>query len=206
MLSVTAASLGMALVSLIEAKGADLEGSRTLMYSYGSGLAAGMFVLKGRAVSGAFALQHLQSKVQAVITMLQQLLVTHDWHASSTYVCVPFVAYMMRLLIAKLSAMVLPDPKSRHLICMHLLSQLQTQAVQSFQACFFIADLQVLLHERLQRRSKCSPAEFVEDMLHLEQRFETADYTPMSSITTLQPHTYYLGHVDHAFCGSYSRV
>lgn len=128
MLSVTAASLGMALVSLIEAKGADLEGSRILMYSYGSGLAAGMFVLKGRAVAGAFALQHLQSKVQAVITMLQQLLVTHDWHAS-TYVSVPFVAYMMRLLIAKLSAMVLPDPESGHLICMHLLSWLQTQAV-----------------------------------------------------------------------------
>ncbi len=59
-----AASLGMALASMIEAKGADLEGSKILMFSYGSGLAAGMFVLKGRAVPGAFALHHLQSKVR----------------------------------------------------------------------------------------------------------------------------------------------
>ncbi|KAL0043896.1 hypothetical protein WJX82_003072 [Trebouxia sp. C0006] len=57
------ASLGMALASLIEAKGADLEGSKILMFSYGSGLAAGMFVLKGKAVPGAFALHHLQNKV-----------------------------------------------------------------------------------------------------------------------------------------------
>ncbi|DBA70992.1 TPA: hypothetical protein ACH3X2_011428 [Trebouxia sp. C0005] len=57
------ASLGMALASLIEAKGAGLEGSKILVFSYGSGLAAGMFVLKGRAVPGAFALHHLQSKV-----------------------------------------------------------------------------------------------------------------------------------------------
>ncbi|KAL0024918.1 hypothetical protein WJX77_002506 [Trebouxia sp. C0004] len=57
------ASLGMALASLIEAKGADLEGSKLLMFSYGSGLAAGMFVLKGRAIPGAFALHRLQSKV-----------------------------------------------------------------------------------------------------------------------------------------------
>lgn len=59
-----AASLGMALASLIEAKGAGLEGSKILVFSYGSGLAAGMFVLKGRAVPGAFALHHLQSKVR----------------------------------------------------------------------------------------------------------------------------------------------
>ena len=59
-----AASLGMALVSLIEAKGADLEGSKILMFSYGSGLASGMFVLKGRAILSAFALHHLQSKVR----------------------------------------------------------------------------------------------------------------------------------------------
>lgn len=51
------------MASLLEAKGADLDGSRLLMYSYGSGLAAGMFILRGRAVPGAFALQQLQSKV-----------------------------------------------------------------------------------------------------------------------------------------------
>ena len=54
----------MALASLIEAKGADLEGSKILMFSYGSGLAAGMFVLKGKAVPSAFALHHLQNKVR----------------------------------------------------------------------------------------------------------------------------------------------
>ncbi len=63
-INIPAASLDMALVSLIEAKGADLEGSKILMFSYGSGLAAGMFVLKGRAVPGAFALHHLRSKVR----------------------------------------------------------------------------------------------------------------------------------------------
>lgn len=61
---ISAASLGLALVSLIEAKGAELEDSRILLYSYGSGLAAGMFVLRGRAVPGAFALQQLQRQVR----------------------------------------------------------------------------------------------------------------------------------------------
>lgn len=59
-----AASLGMALASLIEAKGADLEGASILMYSYGSGLAAGMFVLKGRSCAGKLNLQMMQSQVQ----------------------------------------------------------------------------------------------------------------------------------------------
>ncbi len=80
---ISAASLGMALASLIEAKGADLEGSKILMFSYGSGLAAGMFVLKGRAVPGAFALHDLQSKVRlsncsAQALPLQCVLVAHD--------------------------------------------------------------------------------------------------------------------------------
>ena len=59
-----AASLGMALASLINAKGADLEGATTLMYSYGSGLAAGMFVLKGRSCAGKFGLLEMQFKVK----------------------------------------------------------------------------------------------------------------------------------------------
>lgn len=53
----------MALASLIDAKGADLEGATALMYSYGSGLAAGMFVLKGRSCAGKFSLLEMQSKV-----------------------------------------------------------------------------------------------------------------------------------------------
>lgn len=60
-----AASLGMALASLIEAKGADLEGASILMYSYGSGLAAGMFVLKGRSCAGKLNLQMMQSQVRS---------------------------------------------------------------------------------------------------------------------------------------------
>ena len=59
-----AASLGMALASLIDAKGADLEGASILMYSYGSGLAAGMFVLKGRSCAGMFSLPMMQSQVR----------------------------------------------------------------------------------------------------------------------------------------------
>ena len=59
-----AASLGMALASLIDAKGAGLEGTSILMYSYGSGLAAGMFVLKGRSCAGLFSLQMMQSQVR----------------------------------------------------------------------------------------------------------------------------------------------
>lgn len=54
----------MALASLIDAKGADLEDATILMYSYGSGLAAGMFVLKGRSCAGKFSLQKMQSKVR----------------------------------------------------------------------------------------------------------------------------------------------
>ncbi|KAL3138589.1 hypothetical protein ABBQ32_006356 [Trebouxia sp. C0010 RCD-2024] len=59
-----AASLGMALASLIDAKGAHLEGATILMYSYGSGLAAGMFVLKGRSCAGMFSLQTMQPQVR----------------------------------------------------------------------------------------------------------------------------------------------
>ena len=53
----------MALASLIDAKGADLEGATTMMFSYGSGLAAGMFVLKGRSCAGKCSLLELQSQV-----------------------------------------------------------------------------------------------------------------------------------------------
>lgn len=63
-LCVHAASLGMALASLIDAKGTDLENANILMYAYGSGLAAGMFVLKGRRSAGNFSLQKIQSKVR----------------------------------------------------------------------------------------------------------------------------------------------
>lgn len=54
----------MALASLIDVKGADLEGARIVMYSYGSGLAAGMFVLRGRSCAGEFSLRSMQSKVR----------------------------------------------------------------------------------------------------------------------------------------------
>lgn len=59
------ASLGMALASLVEAKGASLENATVMMYSYGSGLAAGMFVLRGRSGTAEFNLPLLQSKVRS---------------------------------------------------------------------------------------------------------------------------------------------
>ena len=69
-----AASLPLALASLIEAKGSQLEGSRILMYSYGSGLAAGMFMLKARKVAGCFALDQLQKKVSSASKAAAELL------------------------------------------------------------------------------------------------------------------------------------
>ena len=66
-----AASLGMALASLIEAKGTELESRNVLMYSYGSGLAASMFILKGKARAGAFNLKQLQSKVSFLLLCKQ---------------------------------------------------------------------------------------------------------------------------------------
>ena len=64
----------MALASLIAAKGAHLEGASILMYSYGSGLAAGMFVLKGRPCAGKFSLQNMQSKVRSEQSCCMQLM------------------------------------------------------------------------------------------------------------------------------------
>lgn len=78
----TAASLPLALASLVEAKGTQLEGARILMYSYGSGLAAGIFSLRARSTAGLFGLQQLQAKV----CWAAQCAVLHDaWlcsHAS----------------------------------------------------------------------------------------------------------------------------
>jgi hydroxymethylglutaryl-CoA synthase len=57
------ASLYAGLASLVEAKGAELEGKRLLLFSYGSGITAGMFTLVGRHVDGPCSLENLQQKV-----------------------------------------------------------------------------------------------------------------------------------------------
>ena len=58
-----AASVHAGLASLVEREGANLEGRRILMYSYGSGLAASLWSVIGRRVEGRFALSSVSSKV-----------------------------------------------------------------------------------------------------------------------------------------------
>ena len=58
-----AASVHAGLASLVEREGANLEGRRILMYSYGSGLAASLWSVIGRRVEGKFALSSVSSKV-----------------------------------------------------------------------------------------------------------------------------------------------
>lgn len=60
---VRAASLHLGLASLVEAVGEGLEGRRILMYSYGSGLVASLFCIRGRAVPGKFSLANVASQV-----------------------------------------------------------------------------------------------------------------------------------------------
>ena len=59
----SAASVHAGLASLVEREGANLEGRRILMYSYGSGLAASLWSVVGRRVEGKFALSSISSKV-----------------------------------------------------------------------------------------------------------------------------------------------
>lgn len=56
-----AASAWSGIGQIIETTGADLEGRRILLFSYGSGLAATMLSLVGRKVEGRFSLERLQS-------------------------------------------------------------------------------------------------------------------------------------------------
>ena len=58
-----AASVHAGLASLVEREGANLEGRRILMYSYGSGLAASLWSVVGRQVEGKFALSNVSSQV-----------------------------------------------------------------------------------------------------------------------------------------------
>ena len=58
-----AASVHAGLASLVEREGANLEGRRILMYSYGSGLAASLWSVVGRRVEGKFALSNISSQV-----------------------------------------------------------------------------------------------------------------------------------------------
>ena len=83
---------------------------------------------------------------------------------------------------------------------LHLQAQLAVHA-----QCFDAAP-QVKLQERLQQRVKCSTLEFAEAMALHEQKFQAADYRPVSSITSLLSGTYYLTHVDHDWQSSYARV
>ena len=183
----------MALTSLIEAKGADLEGSRILLFSYGSGLAAGMFVLKGRAVPGAFALHHVQSKVRlsscycgGQALPVQCALIAHDMTLHSC------VCEFSKVDLSRLWQLGF-NPYVDSLTCMYFFLNIDF-------------DQQVNLQNRLQQRTKASPEEFAETMHVLEQRFQAAKYHPVSSAATLYPHTYYLKSIDHAYRSSYSRV
>ncbi|KAK9809077.1 hypothetical protein WJX72_009054 [[Myrmecia] bisecta] len=55
-------SLYAGLASLVNAKGSQLAGRRILMFSYGSGIAAGMFIIRAREVPGKFGLANIQAK------------------------------------------------------------------------------------------------------------------------------------------------
>ncbi|KAJ5593409.1 hypothetical protein N7537_010313 [Penicillium hordei] len=65
---------------------------------------------------------------------------------------------------------------------------------------------QLQLHERLEARTAVSP-EFYNDMCNLrEKAYQQKSYTPVGSIDSLAPNTYYLVHVDDMFRRSYEKT
>ena len=59
-----AASVHASLASLVYGVGSGLEGSRILVNSYGSGLAASLFCIQARPVTGRFSLASIAEKVR----------------------------------------------------------------------------------------------------------------------------------------------
>lgn len=59
-----AASVHAGLASLVYSKSSALEGKRILINSFGSGLAASVFCIEGRAVHGRFSLHNIACKVK----------------------------------------------------------------------------------------------------------------------------------------------
>ena len=59
-----AASVHASLASLVYSVGSGLEGSRILVNSYGSGLAASLFCIQARPVTGRFSLASIAHKVR----------------------------------------------------------------------------------------------------------------------------------------------
>lgn len=68
-----AASVWSGVAQLIETTGADLEGRRILIFSYGSGLAATAFSLIGRHVDGPFSLDRLQAGSDLAMRLAKRL-------------------------------------------------------------------------------------------------------------------------------------
>ncbi|KAJ6127914.1 hypothetical protein N7471_009131 [Penicillium samsonianum] len=65
---------------------------------------------------------------------------------------------------------------------------------------------QVRLHERLEARTAVSP-EFYNEMCKLrEKAYQQKSYTPVGSVDSLAPGTYYLVHVDDVFRRSYEKT
>ena len=58
-----AASVHASLASLVYSVGSGLEGSRILVNSYGSGLAASLFCIQARPVTGRFSVASIAHKV-----------------------------------------------------------------------------------------------------------------------------------------------
>lgn len=65
--------------------------------------------------------------------------------------------------------------------------------------------LQVQLQPRLQQRVKCSPQEFIDTLKLLEQRYQHADYQPLSDCSSLPSGAYYLASVDTQHRSLYNR-
>ncbi|OQD91505.1 hypothetical protein PENSOL_c052G09949 [Penicillium solitum] len=65
---------------------------------------------------------------------------------------------------------------------------------------------QLQLHERLEARTAVSP-EFYNDICNLrEKAYQQKNYTPVGSVDSLAPGTYYLVHVDEMFRRSYEKT
>ena len=162
------------LASLVEREGANLEGRRILMYSYGSGLAASLWSVIGRRVEGKFALSSVSSKVCTLRIQSR---------GSSAPV------HKLHMLTGSLL---------QRTLALALKMQSCSRALKSHPS------LQTRIRDRLEARRKADPAEFVATLELLEKQYRQADYVPKKTAEDLREGTFYLSSVDALYRRTYA--
>jgi hydroxymethylglutaryl-CoA synthase len=61
------------------------------------------------------------------------------------------------------------------------------------------------VQERLEARIEISPAEFLNHVTRTEEVSHLSDYTPLSNLEFIVPHSFYLDNIDQNYKRSYSQ-